>query len=150
MPRPNQLDKRRDDVNIAASDLLAVPAGNITEEGLRKNINVGLLYLKAWLSGLGCVPIHHLMEDAATAEISRTQLWQWRKNKAKLKDGRLVDDAAMESFLKQEADKLKDGAEDKYLSDAVRLFHHLVMAPELEDFLTTKAYDTILGYERGK
>jgi malate synthase len=150
MPRANQLDKRREDVNIAAADLLAIPEGNITEEGVRKNINVGLLYLKAWLSGMGCVPIHNLMEDAATAEISRTQLWQWRKHKAKLKDGRAMDDQWMEGFLKQEAEKLKSQGDDKYLADAVKLFHHLVMAPELEDFLTTKAYDTILGYERGK
>ncbi len=149
MPKANQLDKMRDDVKVTAADLLKVPPGDITEEGLRKNINVGLLYLKAWLSGLGCVPIHHLMEDAATAEISRTQLWQWRKHKAKLKDGRVIDDALMEGFLTQEAAKLKDGADDVYLKDAIKLFHRLVMAPMLEDFLTTGAYDTILGYERG-
>ena len=89
------------------------------------------------------------MEDAATAEISRTQLWQWRRHKAKLKDGRVIDDALMEGFLKQEADKLKSQGDDKHLKDATSLFHRLVMEASLEDFLTTSAYDTILGYERG-
>jgi malate synthase len=146
MPGANQLEKKREDVSITAADLLTVPEGNITEEGLRRNINVGLLYLKAWLSGMGCVPIHNLMEDAATAEISRTQLWQWRRHGAKLKDGRVIDDALMQAFLKDEAAKL--GAGDKYLSDAVAMFSGMVMADTLDDFLTTKAYDKVLEYER--
>ena len=108
MPMANQLGKSRNDVNVTAKDLLTVPAGNITEEGVRKNINIGLLYLKSWLSGNGCVPLYNSMEDAATAEISRTQLWQWRHHKAKLKDGRVIDDALMESFLKEESLKLDE------------------------------------------
>ena len=77
MPTANQLHRRRDDVQVTAADLLQVPDGPITEAGLRININVGLLYLESWLRGNGCVPIHNLMEDAATAEICRTQIWQW-------------------------------------------------------------------------
>jgi malate synthase len=146
---PNQLDNKRSDVNVAPADLLAIPEGSVTEEGVRKNINVGLQYMRAWLSGQGCVPIHNLMEDAATAEISRTQLWQWRRHKAKLKDGRVIDDQWMETCIKQEAAKLQDGADDKYLKDAIALFRAQVMSPQLDDFLTTKAYDMILGYERG-
>ena len=133
-------------MSITAADLLTVPQGNITEEGLRRNINVGLLYLKAWLSGQGCVPIHNLMEDAATAEISRTQLWQWRRHQAKLKDGRVIDDALMKSFLQDEAEKLGKG--DQYLKDAVEMFSGMVMAETLDDFITTKAYDKVLEYER--
>lgn len=149
MPNANQLDNARDDVNVAAADLLKVPEGDITEAGLRKNINVGLLYLKAWLAGNGCVPIYNLMEDAATAEISRTQLWQWRYHKAKLADGRVIDDALMEQFLEEEAAKLKEEfGDDRYLLDAIGLFHDLVMENELQEFLTTRAYDMVLGYEK--
>ncbi|MDE1153290.1 MAG: malate synthase A [Micavibrio sp.] len=148
MPAANQLDKLRSDVTVTAADLLALPEGKITEEGLRKNINVGLLYLKAWLSGNGCVPIYNLMEDAATAEISRTQLWQWRRHKAVLADGRIIDDALMQQMLNEEADKLKAASNDKSLAEATKLFNGLVMAPELEDFITTRAYDAVLNDEK--
>ncbi|MBI3442076.1 MAG: malate synthase A [Proteobacteria bacterium] len=145
MPGPHQLGKMRPDVTMAAEDLLAPPPGVITEAGLRRNINVGLLYLRSWLGGNGCVPIYNMMEDAATAEISRTQLWQWRRHKARLQDGRVIDDALMQSLLKEEGAKME---EDRYLRDAVTLFQNLVMAPVLEEFLTTPAYDVVLGYER--
>jgi malate synthase len=149
MPKPNQIDKMRDDVHVAAKDLLAIPAGSITEEGVRKNINIGLLYLRAWLSGNGCVPLYNMMEDAATAEISRTQLWQWRRYKAKLKDGRVLDDALMQSFLTEEEERIAaELGTGKYLRDAIDLFQGLVMSKKLEEFLTTKAYDMILGYEK--
>jgi malate synthase len=149
MPGANQLDKARGDVHVTAADLLAIPEGAITEEGLRKNINVGLLYLRAWLSGNGCVPIYNLMEDAATAEISRTQLWQWRVHNAKLSDGRVINNDLMEKMLKEEAAKLvKEMGKDKYLHGAMNLFGHLVMSDKLEEFLTTNAYDMILGYEQ--
>lgn len=148
-PGVSQIDKSRDDVNITAEDLLTVPEGDITEEGLRKNINIGLLYLRAWLSGQGCVPIYNLMEDAATAEISRTQLWQWRVHKAPLEDDRVIDNDLMAEFLKEESDKLRaELGDDRYLTDAISLFDELVMSDELEEFLTTKAYDLILGYEK--
>jgi len=148
MPGPNQTGLMRDDVNVTAADLLQIPAGEITEQGIRTNINVGLLYLRAWLSGNGCVPIYNLMEDAATAEISRTQLWQWRVHGAKLADGRVMTDDLMRQFLDEEAARLKTGEKDVFLSDAILLFNDLVMADTLAGFLTTKAYDMVVGYER--
>src|SRR5213080_3560106 len=90
MPGPNQLHVARDDVRVTASDLLAVPEGEITEAGLRTNVDVGIQYLESWLRGSGCVPIYNLMEDAATAEISRSQVWQWMRHGARLADGRQV------------------------------------------------------------
>jgi malate synthase len=84
MPTPNQIHRLREDVHVTAEDLLAVPQGHITEDGLRLNIDVGIQYMAAWLNGNGCVPIYNLMEDAATAEISRSQVWQWLHNKAQL------------------------------------------------------------------
>jgi malate synthase len=148
MPAPNQTGLMRDDVSVTAADLLKIPEGEITEHGIRTNINVGLLYLRSWLSGNGCVPIYNLMEDAATAEISRTQLWQWREHGATLSDGRVMTDALMQQFLDEEAAKLKTGEKDIFLSDAVLLFKDLVMADTLAGFLTTKAYDMVVGYER--
>lgn len=148
MPNANQIDKTPPDINVTAEDLLTIPYGNITEEGLRKNINVGLLYLKSWLSGNGCVPIYNLMEDAATAEISRTQLWQWRRHGAKLQDGRVIDDALMAAFLEQEAKNLIAEGDDRYLRDAITLFNGMVMDDVLDEFLTTKAYDLVLAYEK--
>src|SRR5437762_7214558 len=91
MPQVNQLKRTREDVKITRDDLLRLPAGPITEKGMRQNINVGILYLEAWLGGRGSVPLYNLMEDAATAEISRTQLWQWLHHGAKLDDGRVID-----------------------------------------------------------
>src|SRR5207245_10294647 len=90
MPQPNQINRKRDEVRVIAADLLRVPEGPITEQGLRQNINVGIQYLEAWLGGLGCVPLFNLMEDAATAEISRTQLWQWIHHGARLDDSRPI------------------------------------------------------------
>jgi malate synthase len=148
MPEANQVANLRTDVSVSASDLLTIPAGSITEQGIRTNINVGLLYLKAWLAGNGCVPIYNLMEDAATAEISRTQLWQWRVHSAKMNDGRIIDNGLMESFLNEEAEKLKAEGENRYVKDATTLFRDLVMSDVLEEFLTTKAYDMVLQYER--
>ena len=87
MPGRNQLARRRQDVHTKAADLLAVPGGTITEKGVRNNISVGIQYTEAWLRGNGCVPINNLMEDAATAEICRSQLWQWRKHGASITDG---------------------------------------------------------------
>ena len=91
MPEPNQIDRRRDDVQVTADDLLTVPEGQITERGLCQNIDVGIQYMAAWLGGNGCVPIYNLMEDAATAEISRAQLWQWvHQPNGVLADGRKI------------------------------------------------------------
>jgi len=107
MKTPNQIHVKREEVNVTAKDLLAVPAGEITEEGLRLNINVGLQYLEAWLRGNGCVPINNLMEDAATAEISRAQVWQWVRHKAKLSDGRAITKELVVQTMKEELESSK-------------------------------------------
>src|SRR6185503_6363503 len=90
MKGPNQLARLREDVNVTADDLLRVPTGTRTEEALRHNVRVGVQYIEAWLRGSGCVPLYHLMEDAATAEISRAQVWQWLRHQATLDDGTTV------------------------------------------------------------
>ncbi len=149
MPMANQLDKLRTDVNVTAQDLLTVPEGEVTEAGVRKNINVGILYMRAWLGGNGCVPLYNLMEDAATAEISRTQLWQWRHHKVMMEDDRVLNDALMLELMKQETMKLTgEFGRDKHLHDASLLFRDMVMADKLDEFLTTKAYETVLAYEK--
>ena len=107
MPQPNQISKQLPDYNPTAEDLLRVPEGEITETGLKQNVAIGLGYLEAWLRGIGCVPLFNLMEDAATAEISRAQLWQWVHHKAKLSDGRVVDLALVESMIAGELDRQK-------------------------------------------
>jgi len=149
MPDANQIHRKREDVNVSAQDLIAIPEGNITEEGLRKNIDVGIQYIEAWLRGNGCVPIYNLMEDAATAEISRTQVWQWIKHpKAKLEDGREINlDLYRELFTDQLSQLRNRVGEETFnqgkFEEAARLFDELVVADELEEFLTLKAYQQI-------
>src|SRR6266404_1199462 len=123
MPQSNQIARKRQDVHITASDLLAVPEGQISEAGLRQNLNVGIGYIEAWLRGIGCVPLYNLMEDAATAEISRAQIWQWIRHGAKLDDGRTVDAALCRAILDEELGKLRKAAGDggRY-EDAANLF----------------------------
>ncbi|MGQ0552217.1 MAG: malate synthase A [Planctomycetota bacterium] len=150
MPGPNQIETARAGVSISASDLLAVPAGPLTEVGLRHNVDVGVRYLAAWLGGTGCVPIHDLMEDAATAEISRTQLWQWIRHHARLDDGRTVDVPLFRAVLGEELAKLRTQlGESAWLGSATaragELFDELVTARRLPDFLTLPAYDRILS-----
>jgi malate synthase len=144
MPQPNQIARKRQDVHVAASDLLAVPEGTITEAGLRQNINVGIGYIEAWLRGTGCVPLYHLMEDAATAEISRAQVWQWIRHGAKLDDGRTIDAAFCRAVLDEELAKLHAGADDdaRY-EDAAALFRELIEAEVFPEFLTVPAYEMI-------
>src|SRR5581483_4343516 len=110
--KPNQIAKQRDDVQVTCKDLLDFrPETPITEAGLRNNINVGIHYLGSWLAGNGCVPIHNLMEDAATAEISRSQVWQWiRSPKGKLEDGRKVTADLVRSLIPQELEKVRNEA----------------------------------------
>ena len=153
MSAPNQIANLREDVRVSASDLLEVPVGPITEKGLRQNINVGLLYVEAWLGGLGCVPLYNLMEDAATAEISRTQLWQWIHHEAKLDDGRPVDAALYEQLRDEELASIREriGAarvQQGFLDRAARLFDRMILSEELEDFLTIPAYTELLDVER--
>ena len=152
MPRPNQLDKPREDVSVTAADLIAVPKGPISEEGLRNNVRVGIQYIEAWLGGLGCVPLYNLMEDAATAEICRTQVWQWLKHGAKLDDGRPVDEALVRHLIGEEMAKLKQviGA-DRYSNgrfpEAIDLFLKVAVPPEFIDFLTLPAYEKVTSIQ---
>jgi malate synthase len=143
---PNQIDNLRQDVRVEQKDLLAVPAGEITEKGLRTNINVGVQYLEAWLRGSGCVPLYNLMEDAATAEISRTQVWQWLRHHAKLADGRPLTADLVRKVTDEELQKIR-GAIGAAAYDAgkfplaARLFGELMTAPACPEFLTLAAYE---------
>jgi malate synthase len=142
---PNQLGVLREGEDVGAAELLEVPTGAVTEAGLRTNVSVGLRYLEAWLRGQGCVPIDGLMEDAATAEISRAQLWQWRTHGARLADGRVVDAALVRTLLTQELARLGSRlGPDRYAHSAfplaAELFERLVLREEFADFLTLEAY----------
>jgi malate synthase len=144
MPQPDQIARKRQDVHVTARDLLAVPEGTITETGLRQNINVGIGYIEAWLRGTGCVPLHNLMEDAATAEISRAQVWQWIRHRTKLDDGRVVDMALCRSCFAEELSKLRRAAgPNARYDEAAQLFTELIEAPAFPEFLTLPAYDRI-------
>jgi malate synthase len=147
MPSPNQIDKKLPDFRAAASDLLQVPPGDITEAGLRQNIAVGLGYLEAWLRGVGCVPLFNLMEDAATAEISRAQIWQWIFHGATLKDGRKIDVALCDRMISEELAKAKPSADSSRAAayeSAAQLMRDLIRAPQFVQFLTLPAYEEIL------
>jgi malate synthase len=142
---PNQLGVKRQDVEVGAAQLLAVPAGAITEAGLRANLAVGVAYLEAWLRGAGCVPLQHLMEDAATAEISRTQVWQWLRHGARLADGRAITSQLVRATLADElAQRRAELGTERWEASrfelAARIFDDLVTSLELADFLTLAAY----------
>jgi len=148
MPKPNQIHVKREDVQVSPADLIKVPSGTITEAGLRKNINVGILYIESWLRGNGAAAIYHLMEDAATAEISRTQVWQWIHSAAKLEDGRTITYELFCQFLPEELDKIqayvgKDQFAVGKFSEATLLFDRLVKEKEFIEFLTLPAYEFI-------
>jgi malate synthase len=138
---PNQLQVLRADERILADDLLLKPEGTLTEAGMRGNIRAALGYLTAWLGGLGCVPINHLMEDAATAEISRAQLWQALRHKATLADGRAFSHELFDSWLAQEAPAFTGPT----AASARELLHRLCTAPEFPEFLTLPAYEWLLA-----
>ena len=143
MPLPNQITRKRQDIEVGAADLLTVPEGTITEAGLRQNLNVGIGYLEAWLRGMGCVPLYNLMEDAATAEISRAQIWQWIRHGAKLENGRTIDRALCRAMLDEELAKLRDTAGNRRYEDAAKLFGELIESDTFPEFLTIPAYGTI-------
>jgi malate synthase len=148
MPTPNQISRQRDDFNCTAAQLLEAPIDTITEGGLRHNINVGILYIESWLRGNGAAAIYNLMEDAATAEISRTQVWQWIKNASKLEDGRTVTYALYRRFLPEELEKIKvyvgeAAYKNGKFEQAVALFDTLVRSADFIDFLTLPAYAMI-------
>jgi malate synthase len=148
MPGPNQIDKKLSDFHATPADLLQVPSGDITEAGLRQNIAVGLGYLEAWLRGTGCVPLFNLMEDAATAEISRAQLWQWIHQNAQLQDGRRIDIALCDRIIDEELGKAKQGGDAARLAayeKSAQLMRNLVRSPQFVEFLTVPAYQRILS-----
>jgi len=132
MPQPNQIARKRQDVHVSAADLLVVPEGTITEAGLRQNLNVGIGYIEAWLRGTGCVPLYNLMEDAATAEISRSQVWQWVRHGARLADGRVVTEALVRQVMAEAFPTA---------SRATELFGRLMTGTEFPEFLTLVAYE---------
>jgi malate synthase len=142
--QPHQKDRRREEVQVQASQLLdlRVPGGKITEAGARNNISVALQYLNAWLQGNGAVAIFNLMEDAATAEISRAQLWQWLRHGAQLDDGRPFTPDLYEQLRREERAKLGGTAEERY-SDAVAILDSLALAPQFTEFLTLPAYQEL-------
>ncbi len=146
MPGPHQMQRLREDVRVAAADLLAAPTGRITETGLRVDLDVSLRYLEAWLGGQGCVPIHGLMEDAATAEISRTQVWQWIRHRARLEDGRTVDEELVRTLLDDVAARVRaEVGEARFAAGryqlALSLLLELCTQRDLADFLTLRAYE---------
>lgn len=150
MPQPNQiLSKKQFDSKIDRKMLLDVPKGSITLAGLKTNISVGVRYLAAWLGGRGAVPINNLMEDAATCEISRAQLWQWIHHKASLDTGEQVTLALFQTHLFEEMRRIREEIGDKayassYYDLAARLFKEVVSAPEFPEFFTLSAYDALL------
>jgi malate synthase len=146
--RPNQLDKLREDVHVTAEQLLDVAStpGEVTEEGLRSNVSVGIQYLESWLRGSGAVGINNLMEDAATAEISRSQVWQWLHNDVELSNGHRVTRQLVESIIDEEVRAIRDRLGEEAFSqgrwdDARATFTQMALADEYADFLTLPAYE---------
>jgi malate synthase len=149
MPSPNQLSRLREDVKADAAALVAPPAGTRTENGLRHNIRVGIQYVEAWLGGQGAVPIYNLMEDAATAEISRTQIWQWLHHRAALDDGRIVTRALVQQLVAEELVRVRHEVgparfDQGRFEEARALFEQVATSDELADFLTLPAYEILV------
>jgi malate synthase len=149
MPTPNQLHRSLSDVQIAAADLIRIPQGTITEAGLRSNASVSVQYLAAWLGGLGCVPINNLMEDAATAEIARAQIWQWiRHPNGVLDDGRKVTVKLFRAVLAEERATLRAQLGEAqfaagHFETAAALIDRITTASEFVTFITLPAYEEI-------
>ena len=150
MPQQNQIETdKQQNITIKAEDLLDVPNGTITEEGVRLNINVGIQYVASWLCGRGAAPINNLMEDAATAEISRAQLWQWiRHPKGTLDDGRKVSVEMYEKFKVEELQKIQqemgeESFQNGRFTDAVQLFDRLILEDHFTEFLTIPGYNRL-------
>lgn len=144
---PNQIDRREKGATIGPEDLLAVPKGPITAVGVRRNARVSVRYLAAWLRGVGCVPIDHLMEDAATVEIARSQVWQWIRRKSRIDDGRLVDAKLFRQVLEAEADALRqeqpDDATGWAVARATTLLDEVVTHTPFTEFITVRAYEEL-------
>jgi malate synthase len=152
MPQPNQIHNLREDVNVVAKDLLSAPKGEITETGLRTNISVGIQYLEGWLRGTGSVALYNLMEDAATSEICRAQVWQWVHHNASLSDERKITLSLFKEVLNEEMNKIRyEVGEERYSSGqyelAAKLFEEMIDSSEFPDFLTLPAYEKLLMME---
>ena len=153
MPKANQMEKLLEKVTITEEDLLKPPVGEITEQGLRDNVSIGLQYIESWLRGIGCVPIRNLMEDAATAEISRAQIWQWIHNPlGKLKEGAKVTYSLVEKILTEEKAKIEQeiqeemgsqGLQKRKFEQASQLFLQSAKAEDFIEFLTLPAYESL-------
>jgi malate synthase len=147
MPGPNQIHKMREDVQVTGEDLLQVPDGEITERGLRHNIDVGIRYMEAWLSGNGCVPIYNLMEDAATAEISRSQIWQWiHQPGVALADGREITPELCHALFGEEMDNIESDVGEKRFAAgryelARKLIERIAQQDSFTEFMTTVGYE---------
>ncbi len=153
MKDANQIARKRQDVHVTAADLIAMPEGTKTEAGLRQNVAVGIGYVEAWLRGIGCVPLFNLMEDAATAEISRAQVWQWVRHAQTLNDGRLITRELVREIVREELDKVKAQMGDEAYGkgrheEAAQLMIDLVEQPQFYEFLTLPAYDRIIADEK--
>lgn len=148
MPTKNQMHVKRNELNITETQLLELPKGTITENGVRKNINVGILYIESWLMGVGAAALYNLMEDAATAEISRTQLWLWLNKKVTLDSGKICTAELYKNYIPEELIKIKEyvGTE-RFLEGkfelATQLFTEMILSETLDEFLTLKAYEYI-------
>jgi malate synthase len=148
MPGPNQISRKLVDFQVTAADLIAVPKAEITEAGLRQNIAVSIGYLESWLRGIGCVPLFNLMEDAATAEISRAQLWQWIHQKAHLSDGRVVTVELCLKTIDEELAKMQQTQGEAQFragryTEAAGILRDLIQSPRFVEFLTLPAYDRL-------
>ena len=146
MPDANQLRNMQENINIKSHNLLQVPTGDITEFGIRANIRIGIQYLEAWLLGNGCVPLYNLMEDAATAEISRAQLWQWIHHEAKLNDGRKITVYLFDAWMEEEMEVIQSEIGEKRFragkfSEASSLFSTMIKKDKFDEFLTLPAYN---------
>ncbi len=157
--RPNQLDRRREDVSVSAADLLDIPAtpGEITLEGLRSDVNVGIQYISSWLRGNGAAGIYGLMEDAATAEIARSQVWQWIRHGAELDDGRAVTAELVREIEEEQLEQIREEIDDddwfesEGRPEASRgLFEQVALADEFVEFLTLPAYDFLIEEIEGQ
>lgn len=146
MPTKNQIHIKRNEIQITEKELLELPIGTITEIGIRKNINVGILYIESWLMGVGAAALYHLMEDAATAEISRAQLWLWLKKQVRTDDGTEITKELYQKYIDEELEKIKMYVGEKRFNEgkfelATLLFNTMLSNDELDDFLTLKAYN---------
>jgi len=156
MPQPNQTQIRREDVMVTAKDLLNMNVrGSITEAGIKNNISVGLAYMEAWLRGLGCVPIHNLMEDAATAEISRSQLWQWVRHNVKTNTGIPITPSYLDTIINKELSEVKakigeDGYRKSKFEEAAYFLRGMINGKDYPEFLTSVCYENILRMPKGK